>query len=497
MKGFVPYILGLCQKKEGTEVEFKSALGGFPRSFWETYSAFANTKGGVIVLGVKEKNHRFAPDGFTDEQVDKYKKTFWDCANNKGKVSHCLLMDKDVIEGDLDGKKVLVFVIPRAPFDVKPVYINGNPNQAFKRNHEGDYLCTKEEISRMFADAMVLSNPQDSRILKNFTLERDFDQTTIRQYRQLFQMRHEGHAWNDLDDLEFLQRLGGYRVDQESGEKGFTLAGVLMFGTELAIMGVMPRYFVDFREKLSSDPNIRWTDRVYPDGMWEPNLYQFYRRVLPKLFLALPTPFQMEGVYRQDETTAHKAVREALVNCIVHASTRLYEGPVIERYPDRLYFSNPGTMLVSVEDFFEGGHSICRNSALHKMFEMIGGGERAGSGADTIKKGWADNKWPTPEIKEHFGQNDDRVELTLRIGQSSSSPGKGTENTENQGKTRVKTRVKIREMMRVNPRVTIPEMAAEIGVSAKTIEWHLAKMKGVEIEREGPANGGYWIVLEQ
>lgn len=49
-------------------------------------------------------------------------------------------------------------------------------------------------------------------------------------------------------------------------------------------------------------------------------------------------------------------------------------------------FSNPGTMLVSVEDFFEGGHSICRNSALHKMFEMIGGGERAGSGADTIKK---------------------------------------------------------------------------------------------------------------
>lgn len=120
-------------------------------------------------------------------------------------------------------------------------------------------------------------------------------------------------------------------------------------------MGAMPRYFVDFREKLSSDPNIRWTDRVYPDGMWEPNLYQFYRRVLPKLFLALPTPFQMEGVYRQDETTAHKAVREALVNCIVHASTRLYEGPVIERYPDRPYFSNPGTMLVSVEDFFEGG----------------------------------------------------------------------------------------------------------------------------------------------
>lgn len=153
-------------------------------------------------------------------------------------------------------------------------------------------------------------------------------------------------------------------------------------------------------------------------------------------------------------------------------------------------------MLVSVEDFFEGGHSICRNTALHKMFEMIGGGERAGSGADTIKKGWADNKWPAPEIKEHFGPNDDRVELTLRIGQPTGSPGKESESEEIRLKTRGKTRVKIREMMRANPKVTIPEMAAEIGVSVKTIEWHLAKMKGVEIDREGPANGGHWIVLE-
>lgn len=123
---------------------------------------------------------------------------------------------------------------------------------------------------------------------------------------------------------------------------------------------------------------------------------------------------------------------------------------------------------------------------------MIGGGERAGSGADTIKKGWTDNKWQAPEIKEHFGQNDDRVELTLRLVQSTSSPEKGTENTENQ----VKTRVKIREIIGRNPEVTIPEMAKEIGVAPKTIEWHIAKMKGVEIDREGPANGGHWILLK-
>jgi predicted HTH transcriptional regulator len=64
----------------------------------------------------------------------------------------------------------------------------------------------------------------------------------------------------------------------------------------------------------------------------------------------------------------------------------MIEGVVIERHPDRLYFSNPGTMLISPEDFLEGGHGICRNGILQKMFIAIGRGEHMGSGADTINK---------------------------------------------------------------------------------------------------------------
>ncbi|MBO7575139.1 MAG: winged helix-turn-helix transcriptional regulator [Bacteroidales bacterium] len=84
----------------------------------------------------------------------------------------------------------------------------------------------------------------------------------------------------------------------------------------------------------------------------------------------------------------------------------------------------------------------------------------------------------------------------MRLVQSTSSPGKETDNSNNQGKTRVKTRIKIREIIGRNPEVTIQEMAKEIGVTPKTIEWHIAKMKGVEVEREGPANGGHWILLK-
>ena len=152
-------------------------------------------------------------------------------------------------------------------------------------------------------------------------------------------------------------------------------------------------------------------------------------------------------------------------------------------------------MLVSVEDFFEGGHSICRNSALHKMFEMIGGGERAGSGADTIKKGWADNKWPAPEIKEHFGQNDDRVELTLRIGQSTSSPGKGTES---ELKSTLKSGQKIVDLMRENPSITIAELVLRLGLSRSGVNKQIAKLKAAGvIEREGSDKGGYWLVIDR
>lgn len=402
-------ILKAASIGESYDWEFKSGLGGFPRSFWETYSAMANTEGGIIIFGGSQKDNTVKLDGLAHEQIQKYKKILWDNLNNRNKVSVCLLANSDVQVIDISGNQLLIIKVPRAKRGQRPVYLGPTPfSHTFRRLHEGDYCCTDDDVRRMLADADPL--PADGRILQNFDLS-DLDQASVTQYRQRFRSAKGDHPWLALEDRDFLEKLGGWRQDRQTGQEGLTVAGMLMFGKDQIIRdpNVAPCYFVDFREKL--DPSTRWSDRVYPDGTWEANLFQFYQRVGSRLTAAVPVPFKLQDGVRRDETPAHEALREAFVNTLIHADYSAPGGIVLERYSDRMIFGNPGTLLVSLEQYHRGGVSECRNKALQQMFLMIGGGERAGSGVDKIRSGWLSQNWRTPWIETQF--QPDRIRLTL------------------------------------------------------------------------------------
>lgn len=111
--------------KEGNRIEAKNAKGGLPHSIWETYSAFANTYGGVIILGAEElKDGSFITSGI--KNADKLIKDFWNIINNISKVSINLLTENDVNVYDYNNDVIIVINIPMAKRELKPVYIDNN-----------------------------------------------------------------------------------------------------------------------------------------------------------------------------------------------------------------------------------------------------------------------------------------------------------------------------------------------------------------------------------
>ena len=111
--------------KEDNCLEVKKAESGLPISLWESYSSFANSNGGVIILGVGERQ-----DGswYTTglRNVDKLKRNFWNTIHDTKKVSINLLSDKNLESYEVDGDLVLVINVPRAKREQKPVYINND-----------------------------------------------------------------------------------------------------------------------------------------------------------------------------------------------------------------------------------------------------------------------------------------------------------------------------------------------------------------------------------
>ena len=409
---FNDYLDSLLVQNECDDLEFKSAAGGFPGNFWDTYSAFANSEGGTIVLGVQEKKGKFFLDNLTEEQVEKYRKDFWNNVNNRSTVSINLMHTNDLVLGNYKGYAFMLFFVPRASREQRPVFRTTDPYKGtFKRNYEGDYKCTEKEVQRMFADADD-SRPADSRILKGYSLD-DIDQEALKRYRQLFSLSYPDHPWLALEDIELLRKLGGYRKDRLTQEEGFTVAGLLMFGKTESITDpeCTPYFSPDYQEHLTEDEDVRWTYRLHADGTWEANLFNFYQRVLPRLQAALPKPFKLEGNIRKEETPAHIAVREALTNLCVHPDFSENASLLVKHELHRLVFSNPGTMLVSRNQYYTGGESVCRNKSLQKMFSMLGVAEKAGSGTDKIMKGWREANWRSPNIEEL--QTPDKVVLTM------------------------------------------------------------------------------------
>lgn len=487
-------IYNILNKGERVTLECKKAENSVPKSFWETYSAFANTNGGTVLLGVsedmmeKDKAKRYEVTGVND--ADKICKDLWNTINSNEKVNINLLHNENVQVANVDGKDIIVITVPRADYSTRPVYINNNLTRgSFKRNHEGDYHCTEQELRMMVRDANEAGN--DRMFLEDYTMD-DIDIPTLEKFRMMFKTNNPEHIWNGLDHKDFLMQLGGYMINRKDHTEGVTMAGLLMFGKGLPIRERFDNLRMDYIDKSNLVGDQRYSDRLTYDGTWENNLFNFIRIVIPRLTRDLPRPFSMEGVIRKDDTPQHKAVREAVTNMIIHADFMLNGILRVEKYDDRFVLTNPGLLKLPIEQIYAGGESKSRNQRMQNMLRMIGYGENLGSGFPLILSAWNEKHWLKPELIEQPELM--QVKLVLHIENDKNVTKDVTKDVTKEISER---QMIILGLIRENKNLTIPEMSLKTNVTERTIKRDIATLQELGIiSREGGRKDGSWIIKQ-
>lgn len=141
----------IAHYRENNRLEAKLATGGLPHSIWETYSAFANSYGGVILLGVEELPDRsLRAQGLLDPQ--ELVEEFTALLSDPKVVSVNLLKEEDIQILTVEGKEIVAICVPMAEQDQLPVYIGGDMVRgSYRRSGDGDYRCTQAELNAMLS----------------------------------------------------------------------------------------------------------------------------------------------------------------------------------------------------------------------------------------------------------------------------------------------------------------------------------------------------------
>ena len=179
----------------------------------------------------------------------------------------------------------------------------------------------------------------------------------------------------------------------------------------------------------------------------------------------------MEGRNRIDDSPVHKALREALGNCLINADYYGTRVVVIKKDQDRIIFENPGYIRTGKEQMRRGGESDPRNKTLMKMFNLINIGERSGSGVPNIFNTWNDQGWKEPVIEERF--DPDRTTLILEF------ISKTREENKIGNKTRTNM-LKIEKYLQENGESKTNTIAEHLGLSPARTRKILSQMDSLE-----------------
>ncbi len=380
-------------------IEAKRDLG---EAAEETISAFANEPdlgGGYLVFGVEETaDGTFRVVGVRDPQKLQHDLTSV-CANRFSKPV------RPEVEIELvDGKHVLVAFVPEASPSAKPVFIKrqGFEKGSYRRIGDGDHRCSEEDLRLLIRLADAVAYEQS--VVPDARWD-DLDPDAIEHYRsRLVRVEPTTEMAGASHDVIVLSVAGGQRIE---GGIAPTVAGVLLFGKKASLRRLMPAQMVDYI-RVGGTTWVPSGDARYEDAreIREPLLRSF-ERVFAETYDSLPRPFRLPpGQLERDDRPRlpERALREVLVNALMHRDYRENRPTQVIRYTDRIEVHNAGYSLTPDERFGEPGSAL-RNPRLSAVFRDVRLAEAKGTGIRAVRQAMAEAGMEPPVFQSDRGAN--------------------------------------------------------------------------------------------
>lgn len=341
---------------EMSDVEVKSAVGGLPKSSAESLSAFANTNGGTLVLGLDEN------DGFRPAQLADAAKLRDDLAAMASDCLHPpLRIAVDVVE--FEGLPIVLAEIDPLPSDHRPCYVEskGIATGSYVRVGDGDRRMTQAEIGLAIANR---GQPRYDLEAVSDAVIGDLDRVSFG--RTIERVRQTSRPFRDMDEVTALERLR-VLVRAEDGTLVPSIGGLLTFGTYP--QQYFPQLTVSIVVYSGDETGPRFDDNPVIRGP----IPELVSETMAVLRRHMRVRTHVDGSGRREQLDyPMEAVREAVVNALLH---RDYSGGTrgaqvqIELHPDRMLVRSPGGLFgpVVLEDLGTEGVSSSRNSFLASL----------------------------------------------------------------------------------------------------------------------------------
>lgn len=366
---------------ETVNVEAKSLSHDSTRSVMETVCSFSNEPalgGGVILLGVAENTNSDGNTYVVEEILDTDKAQL-DIASQCASMFNIPVRPEIKVD-KINGKNILKIYVPELPASRKPLYFSneGLPRGIYRRIGSSDQRCTEDDLYEFYSR----EDSPDKAPIEGTTIA-DVDAESIRRYKVLREKVRPEAAELMMDTAELLRAIGC--VDRTHPDR-LNLAGVLLFGTQALQRQIIPAVRVDYI-RVSGNEWVKDPERSFSSVEMRGSLISVLYRAIDAVRADLPNGFLLSEDDIQAKTVGLPtgALREAIVNALMHRSYKVNRPTQIIRYDNRLEIINAGYSLKPEDELGETGSEV-RNPILSDVFHDLNLAEQKGSGILRMKR---------------------------------------------------------------------------------------------------------------